>query len=252
MAVEAKVEAKVETPVIPTPEVKTPSAPVTSEAKVDSKEVVEKEAASLLDEANAEEKAAQDAETKRLLEAKDEDLSAEDKTKKAGLIKAQEDAKKNVVPEKYEFVAPEGMTIDPEYAEKASVIMKKHSISQAAATELGEMAAAQIAKINAGKEAADKANFDNFVEGLRKETIKELGANYKQELAFAAKTRDRLASPGLIEKLNKSGLANDIDVIRHFISIGKSISEGKLVEGKPAGAGETNPLDTLYPKTKQT
>jgi hypothetical protein len=217
------------------------------EANVDSEETP-----SLLDEANAEEKATQAAEEKRILEAKEEDLSQEDKTKKAEIVAAQKAAKENVVPEKYVFKVPEGMTLDQEYADKASAVMKKHGITQAAATELGEMAAVQIQKITAQKEAADKVNFNNFVEGLKQETLKELGANAKQELVFAAKSRDRLASPELVEKLNKSGLANDIDVIRHFIKIGKEISEGKLIEGKTPGADGVNPLDVLYPKTKTT
>jgi hypothetical protein len=220
----------------------------TTEASVDS----QKES-SLMDEATAEEKEAQAVEEKRLLEAKDEDLSDEDKVKKTELTKAKEEtAKAKEVPEKYEFIVPEGMVLDQEYADKASVILKKHGITQAAATELGTMAAEQIKKVIAEQGKQSEANFNSFVEDLKKETISELskeGKDYKKELSFAAKSRDRFASPGLIDKLNKSGLANDIDVIRHFINIGKSISEGKLVEGKSDGMGETNPLDILYPKT---
>jgi hypothetical protein len=219
----------------------------TTEASVDS----QKES-SLMDEATAEEKEAQAVEEKRLLEAKDEDLSDEDKVKKTELTKAKEEtAKAKEVPEKYEFIVPEGMVLDQEYADKASVILKKHGITQAAATELGTMAAEQIKKVIAEQGKQSEANFNSFVEDLKKETISELskeGKDYKKELSFAAKSRDRFASPGLIDKLNKSGLANDIDVIRHFINIGKSISEGKLVEGKSDGMGETNPLDILYPK----
>ena len=239
---------KVENPVIPTPVVETPAvaAPVVEAAAA-------KEDISLMDGAVSKEKAVIEAENKRILEADEKTLSAEDKVKKVEIVKAKEEAEKaakaNVVPDKYEFKVPEGMTIDQEYADKASVIMKKHNITQAAATELGEMAAAQIAKNIIAKEAQDKANFDNFVADLKKETMKELGANAQKELSFAAKSRDRLASPGLIDKLNKSGLANDVDVIKHFIKIGKAISEGKLVEGKPAGAGEKDLLATLYPKT---
>ena len=241
--------ATVETPIttndkVATPTVETPI--VKTETTATSQEL---ESKSLMDDAISTDKAAQAAEEKRILTSPDDKLSEEDKVKKMDLVKAQEALKQNVVPEKYEFKVPEGMTIDQEYADKASVIMKKHGITQAAATELGEMAATQIAKITASKEAADKVNFDNFVADLKKETLAALGANAQQELAFAAKTRDRLASPGLIDKLNKSGLANDIDVIRHFISIGKTISEGKLVEGKSGGVGEVDPLKTLYPTT---
>jgi hypothetical protein len=133
--------------------------------------------------------------------------------------------------------------------------MKKHSITQAAATELGALAAEQIKKITAEKVKADKVNFDSFVEDLKKESISKLseeGKDYKKELSFAAKSRERLASPGLIDKLNKSGLSNDIDVIQHFISIGKAISEGKLIDGKSVGLGEKRPEDIFYQKKEQT
>lgn len=244
--------AKVEAPAIPiTPPASTPEAgkPVAPETKPE----VQKEEPSLLDAATAEEKQAQEAENKRLLETPDDKLSDDDKVKKAEVVKAKEAADKavkdNVVPEKYEFKVPEGLTVDPEYSEKASVIMKKHGITQAAATELGELAATQIQKINKANAEASEASFKSFVEDLKKETMKELGPNAKQELAFAAKTRDRLASPGLIEKLNRSGLANDIDVIKHFINIGKQISEGKFIEGKSSGVDTKDPLATLYPTT---
>lgn len=237
---------KVENPVTQTPVVETP------ETKVETP-VTSAEDKSLMDEVTDETKIAEEAESKRLLETPDDKLSAEDLPKKQELLKAKAEAEKiakeNVVPEKYEFKVPEGMVLDQEYADKASVIMKKHGITQAAATELGTIAAEQIKKITAEKVKQDEVNFNNFVEDLKKETLKELGSNAKTELAFAAKSRNRLASKGLIEKLNKSGLANDIDVIRHFISIGKAISEGKIIEGKSVGAGEPDPLTILYPKT---
>ena len=250
---------KVETPAIQTPVVETPKVEAPVEApKVETPVTPEApaEEVSLMDGAIGSEKEVQATEEKRLLDTPDEKLSAEDLPKKQELLKVKAEAEKlakaNVVPEKYAFKVPEGMTLDQEYADKASVIMKKHGITQAAATELGEMAAAQIQKITAEKVKQDEANFKSFLEDLKKETIAELskdGVNAQKELSFAAKSRDRLASPGLIDKLNKSGLANDIDVIKLFISIGKLISEGKIIEGVSIGAGEKDPLAVLYPKT---
>jgi len=216
----------------------------------ETKDVGQKEATSLMDEATAEEKEAQAVEEKRLLEAKDEDLSDEDKVKKTELTKAKEEAAKaNVVPEKYEFKVPEGMTLDQGLVDKITPILKEGKVSQATAQKIADAYADIVKEGQAKYEGAQKANFESFVEGLKKETMTALGANAKQELAFAAKSRDRLASPELIKKLNESGLANDIDVVQHFIKIGKAISEGKLVEGKSGGMGEANPLDILYPKT---
>jgi len=212
------------------------------------------ESKSLMDDANAEAKAAQDAEDKRILEAKDEDLSTEDKTHKAALIKAKEDAdkaaKENVVPEKYEFKVPEGMTLDEKLVEKITPILKEGKVSQATAQKLADAYADAAKEGQKTFEKAQEDNFNKFVDNLKKETLKELGADAKPQLALAAKARDRFASKELITKLNQSGLANDKDMIKLFITIGKAISEHKVIEGSQAGAGEKNMIDILYDAKK--
>ena len=75
-----------------------------------SQPVVDKDQ-SVLDAAGAEEKAAQEAERQRLIDADPETLNDEDKAKRDGFIKENEEAKKKAlaeerakgVPEKYEF-----------------------------------------------------------------------------------------------------------------------------------------------------
>lgn len=211
---------------------------------------------SLMDTVTAEEKEAQAVEEKRLLEAKDEDLTAEDKTKKAELIKAKDEAAKaSVVPEKYDIKVPEGLTLDQALLDKITPIFKDAKISQATAQKLADAYSEIIKAQVTESQKVQQANFDSFVEDLKKETIAELskdGKDYKKELAFAAKTRDRFMSKELVEKLNLSGLANDIDVIRHLITIGKAISEDKVIEGKGSGAEDTSDkatLTVLYPTT---
>ena len=205
---------------------------------------------SLMDDATAEEKAAQEAENKRLLEAKDEDLNDEEKAQKAELLKAKTDADKAAgVPEKYEFKAPEGMTLDQTLVDKVVPIFKELKLSQAQADKLVDFYGEQVKAI----ETAQKDNFTKFIEGLKAETIKTLGADYKKELSFAAKSRDRFASKELVEKLNQSGLANDVDMIRLFINIGKKISEDKVITGQGSATSEgPNALDILYDKTPKT
>jgi hypothetical protein len=214
----------------------------------------QKEAKSLMDDASADDKAAQDAEDKRILEAKEEDLSADDKTRKAELVKAKEEAdkaaKENVVPEKYEFKVPEGMTLDDKLVEKITPILKEGKVSQAVAQKLADVYAETAKSQAAAYEKLQADNFNKFVDGLKKETLKELGADAKPQLALAAKARDRFASKELITKLNQSGLANDKDMINLFITVGKAISEHKVIEGAPAGAGEKNPIGILYDAKK--
>ena len=217
-----------------------------------------KVAASLMDDAARKEKEAQAIEDKRLIGIADDKLTDEEKPLKAEALARKEaadkEAKLNSVPEKYEFKVPEGMVMNPEYAEKASVIMKKHGITQGAASELGELAAEQMKVMAAEKVKADEANFNAFVEDLKKEsvdTFQKEGKDTQKELAFAAKSRDRLASPELIDKLNKSGLANDISVLKFFVGLGRTISEGKLIEGVTVTQNaKGSVLDKFYPNTK--
>jgi len=204
------------------------------------------EAGNLMDDAAKAAKATTDAENTRLLEAKDEDLSEADKTKKAELVKANAVAEAaKGAPEKYEFKVPEGFTLDQALVDKFTPIAKKLNLNQAGAQELVDM----YSGIVQGTVDAQATSFKTFVEGLKSETIKALGADYKVQLADAAKSRDRFATPELIEKLNESGLSNDKDMINLFIKIGKAISEDKPPEG-PAGAGsKKDPAEVLFPST---
>ena len=200
-------------------------------------------AGNLMDDANKEAKAAEEAENKRLLETDDDDLEDADLTKKAALIEANKvKAEAEKAPEKYEFKVPEGMEVDQEMVDKFTPAFKELGLSQARAQKLVDIYS-EARKADAELQAA---TFTKFVEELKAETIKELGADYKKELSFAAKSRDRFASPELIEKLNQSGLANDKDMVKLFITIGKAVSEGKVIPGKPAAPGQKPPEEVLF------
>ncbi|MDD5347858.1 MAG: hypothetical protein PHT59_04515 [Candidatus Omnitrophica bacterium] len=203
----------------------------------------------ILDDAAEEAKAAEEAENKRLLDTPDDKLEEADKTKKAALIeknKAAEAAKG--APEKYEdFKVPEGFTLDKALVEKAAPIFKELGLSQEKAQKLVDL----YSEMRGAQETAQAEAFKGFVEGLKQETIKTLGANYKEELAFAAKSRDRFFSPATIEKLNASGLSNDKDLIADVIKLGRSISEDHVPGGPASSDGQKTPGEVLYPTSKQ-
>ena len=208
---------KVEAPVVEAPkeEVKVETPVIETPAK-------EEDAKSLMDEATVEEKPKETTEEKPV-----------------------------VVPEKYDIKVPEGMSLDQALLDKVTPIFKEAKLTQEAAQKLTDIYADTVKSATKAIEETNKTNFNKFVEDLKSETIKSLGSNYKQELVFAAKTRDRLMSKDLIDKLNVSGLANDKDVVGFLIKVGRSISEGKLVEGSASGAEEKDPLKILYPTTSK-
>lgn len=207
---------------------------------------------SLLSEAADPQKQAQEAEEKRLLEAKDEDLSAEDKAKKAEVVKikaeaktkADAEAKAKEVPEKYEFKMPEGITVDQPFVDKLTPVLKGMKLSQADAQKLADVYA-QHQKDTA--EAQDK-NFKQFLKESREETIKALGPEYKAQMAFVAKIRDKFLSTETQEMLEATGLSNNKAIIQDLIRLGQLISEDKLIDGKKETPIGTKSLaETLYP-----
>jgi len=206
----------------------------------------------LLDQAGAEEKAAQLAEEKRILEADDRDLSPDERSKKVELVKAQEETKladaakaaAAAVPEKYEIKPPEGMQLDQAMMEKAAPLFKELKLSNEGAQKLANFYAATLGEIQQKQADAFKA----FIDNAKTETIKALGANYKQELAYAAKVRDRFLSPETVETLNAVGLANDVNLIKDLIKLGKLISEDRLIEGKrEVPNADKSAAEVMYP-----
>lgn len=210
----------------------------------------------VLDDAAKLAKEQQEAEEKRLLDADDSTLSAEDKAKKDEIVKAKTeakakadaDAKAKQVPDKYEFKVPEGMTLDTTLVDKVSPLFKELKLSQADAQKLADIYIEQQKAMVDVQSAA----FQKFLKDSKDETIKALGANYKADLAYVAKVRDRFLSQETREMLDASGLSNNKALILDLIKIGKLISEDKLVSGRPAGAAaERSRAEIMYPSAEK-
>lgn len=184
-------------------------------------------------------------EDKRLLDTPEDQLSPEDKTKKGELVKANEaKAEAGKVPEKYEFKMPEGITLDQARVDKFSPVFKELKITQEGAQKLVDLDI-ELRKADADAQAT---TFKQFLKESYDETVKELGANYKAELAYVAKVRDRFLSEETQEMLDASGLSNNKAFILDLIKLGKLITEDKTPSGGPASpAGEKSAADTLYP-----
>ena len=210
------------------------------------------EGETVLDTAGAEEKAAKEADNKRLIEAKDEDLTPEEKTTKAGLIKAKTEAdekatleaKKKGVPEKYDLKAPEGLKLDEEGLAKATTVFKEAGLTNAQAQILTNY----HAKLMQDAFAENEATFKKWNEDNTKETMKALGANAKSELAYVAKVKN-MFSPETLEAINASGIGNIKAFILDMAKIGRLFSEERTVNDKGSPTGNTGKSDAevLYP-----
>lgn len=170
---------------------------------------------------------------KKLLETPDDQLSAEDKAKKAALIKAQDDAKKAAqgkgAPEKYaDFTVPEGIEVNKPMLEDFKVLAKELDLTQEKAQKLVDFQAKYVKGIDAGL----LKTFNETITTWKKETVQELGADYKKELVYAGKAIDKFGTPELRQLLNQTGVGNHKELVKFFVKIGKSVSEDTFVDGK--------------------
>lgn len=148
---------------------------------------------------------------------------------------------KSVAPDKYEFKAPEGMTLNQAAVDSFSPVAKEIGLTQEQAQKVVDVYSGLV---KAQADSQEQA-FKDYQESQKQESLKALGANAPEQLSFVAKVRDTFFSPETRELINASGLGNNINFIRDCIKLGKQISEEKLVEGKNQGEGVT--ADQLFP-----
>jgi hypothetical protein len=222
---------------------------------VDTKAVGQETEKSILDGAVDEQKIAED---KRILEAKDEDLSDADKSKKADLLKAKASADSKVaktVPEKYEVKVPDGYSKDMSLLTTLTPILKEIGVTQEQAQKLADAYLPFFkAKAEEGQKMVEKAQDDNykaFVESEKKNTLEKLGAKANETLSFVAKFRDTHLSPKTIELLNASGIANNFEFISDLAKFGKMISEDNLVDGRRITNAQKSDGEVLYGSSKE-
>jgi len=147
-------------------------------------------------------------------------------------------------PEKYEFVAPEGVTLDASVVGAYSEVAKELDLPQDKAQKLLDKMQPAIAAHQAEVVAQATAQWESD-----SKTDKEFGGDKLQEnLAVAFKARDAFASPELRALLDQTGLGNHPEVIRMFYRAGKAISEDSFTPGRTAsGATPPTVAQRMYP-----
>jgi hypothetical protein len=137
------------------------------------------------------------------------------------------------VPEKYEFTAPEGTTLQPEAIAAYSGIAKELGLSQAKAQQLINGVLPSMAK-------AQQAQIDALNKGWMEaaKADKEYGGEaFEANLAVAKSAMEKVGTPELRDYLNQSGLGNHPEMVRLFVRLGKQVlPDQNLVGG--AGGGK--------------
>lgn len=192
------------------------------------------------------------AENKRLLEADEKTLTAEDVTKRNDLIKTQDAAKAQTVPEKYEVKLPEGMTLNQAMVEKLTPVLKELGVTQANFQKLADVFAPQMKAQAETQQQEAIAHYKEIVKGWRTEAIKELGPKWNEELAVAAKAMDQAQIPGLREMAEETGVGNHPAFVKFAIWAGKMIRQDSFGGGNAPGGSlsEQEKLNVMYPSMK--
>lgn len=152
-----------------------------------------------------------------------------------------------VVPEKYEFKAPDGVTLDPEIFGEFEGVAKELKLSQEEAQKVTDIGAKLAQKWEAKQ--ADVIQQAAAEWAASATADKEYGGDkLTDSLTTAKKALDAFGTPELRTLLNDSRLGNHPEVIRFMVRAGKAISEDRMVTGGagPATASQ-NTAKSLYP-----
>lgn len=164
--------------------------------------------------------------------------------------KAEDTKPGSVVPEKYEFKAPEGVTFDPAQIEAFTPIAKELGLTNEQAQRLVDLHAANTA---AARTAADTAWADvtkRWADETRAD--KEIGGlKFAENISVAAKAIDKFGSPALRKALDDSGMGNHPDVVKFFVKVGRQLSEDTIASGNAGGGGTPKTAEQImFPNLK--
>lgn len=150
-------------------------------------------------------------------------------------------------PEKYEFVAPEGVELNPAVMGEFETAARELNLPQEAAQKLVDKMIPVIAKQT---QEAQQAMFDAARNAWMEQTKtdKEFGGSKLSEsLAKANTALEKTATPELRKLLSETGLSEHPEVIRHFLKLGKTLSDDAFVPSGSATSGNRDYASTLYP-----
>ena len=167
---------------------------------------------------------------------------------------APAEAAKPVVPDTYEFKAPEGVNFDKDVLDELSAFAKETGLTQDAAQKVADLGVKQMERFKSTYEA----KVAETVEGWKQASVSDKefgGANLQANLAIAKQALETFATPEDRAFLAESGLGNHPSIIRMLYRAGKAISEDGFINGAKAPPGakfadlETRAASKLYGNT---
>lgn len=147
-----------------------------------------------------------------------------------------------VVPEAYDFKAPEGATLDPKVIEAASPIFKELGLSQDAAQKLVDFYSAQTTKINADLIKSVEDMRASWRDAVMKDP--EIGTKIDSVKVELGRAKDRLPAEvrtAFDTALNETGMGDHPAIVRALYEFSKLVNEGTHVTGgAPSPLGQNS------------
>lgn len=136
-------------------------------------------------------------------------------------------------PEKYEFSAPEGMTLEPETTAQFETVARELNLTNDQANRLVPLAAELVKRNVAQQQAAQVTQVQKWLDESKADT-EYGGEKFETNVATVRNAVARFATPQLKELMDQTGLGNHPEVVRLFYRIGNAIADDKFVAAPPA------------------
>jgi len=171
-----------------------------------------------------------------------EETKAADGQTPKGDAKPAEEKGKEGPPEKYEFTAPKGITLDPAALEAFEPLAKELGLSQEAAQKVVNL---QASLVKAQADAALKQQAD-WIQAVKAD--KEIGGqNFATALRHANTALNKFGGEPLVAALQQLGIANHPELVRAFARVGKDMGEDTVHQPGSSPGGPRDLAKILYP-----
>ena len=155
---------------------------------------------------------------------------------------------KPVAPEKYEISTPEGFEqIDQGLLDRFTPVAKECGLTNEQAQKLANLYGKQLQQVNEAQEIEFFKQRQEWVNELKNDP--EFGAGnddtFKSSVGKAQLALKQFGSPELTQYLERSGLGDNIYLVKAFAKIGSALGEDGFVDGNGSG-NEKRAADILF------
>ena len=171
-----------------------------------------------------------------------EETKPADEQAPAGDAKPGEEKGKEGPPEKYEFVAPEGMTLDQAALEAFTPLAKELGLSQENAQKVVNF---EAARVKAQTEAWSKQQ-ETWIAEVKAD--KEIGgANFNTSIRQANTALNKFGGEKLVAAMQQLGITNHPEMVRAWAAVGKGMAEDTFHQPGSSPGAPRDLAKILYP-----